>query len=187
MKVAICVGHSRRILGKLDGGAVSAGGVNEHTFNSEVAGLLAEKLKRFGIVATIFDSYSGNGYGAAMRDVAEKVRKFGADIALELHFNAADGSAKGYEYLCYNSSPNGKRLATILLSEHGRAFPVAKARGVKPLSSGDRGCEFVRLTHCPAVICEPFFGDNQNEWGLYSRSIDRLAEVYASAVYKYFV
>lgn len=187
MKVAICVGHSRRILGKLDGGAVSAGGVNEHTFNGEVAGRFAEKLKAFGITPAIFDSYVGNGYTAAMRDVTYKVRKFGADLALELHFNAADGVAKGYEYLCHNGSANGKRLATILLSEHGREYPVAKARGVKPLTSGDRGYEFVNLTHCPAVICEPFFGDNEAEWNLYSGTIDRLAEVYANAVYKYFV
>jgi len=187
MKVAICVGHSRRILGKLDGGAVSTGGVSEHEYNSEVAGRLREKLKAFGIESVIFDSYAGSGYTAAMRDVAAKVKAAKSDVALELHFNSDTPSARGFEYLCHPNSPKGKRLATIALSEHARAFPTAKARGVKPLSRGDRGYEFVNLTHCPAIICEPFFGSNVAEWKLYSESGDRLAESYASTIYKYFV
>lgn len=187
MKVAICVGHSRRILGKLDGGAVSTGKISEHEYNSEIAGRLREKLKAFGIDSVIFDSYAGNGYTAAMRDVAAKVKAAKADVALELHFNSADPSAHGFEYLCHANSPNGKRLATIALSEHAREFPASKARGVKPLTSGDRGYEFVNLTHCPAIICEPFFGSNADEWKLYSGSRDRLAESYANTLYKYFV
>ena len=35
--VAICVGHSRHINGKRDGGAVSVGGVSEWTFNLDLA------------------------------------------------------------------------------------------------------------------------------------------------------
>lgn len=187
MKVAICVGHSRRILGRLDGGAVSVGKVSEHAFNSEVAGHLRDKLKAYGIESTIFDRYDSNGYTSAMRDVAERARKYGADIALELHFNSASESANGYEYLCHNKSIKGKRLATIALSEHGRANPAMKARGVKLLTANDRGYEFVNLTHCPAVICEPFFGSNAKEWAAYSADVPKLAGVYADTCYKYFI
>lgn len=188
MKTALCIGHSRKIRGRLDGGAVSYGGVSEHDFNSELAGLVQNHLKKSGIASAIFDEYSGSGYTAAMKDVSEKIRKFGADLALEFHFNSADSAqANGYEYICWHASPNGTRMATILLSEHGRYFPKAKARGVVlSRSEAERGGGFLRHTPCPAVILEPFFGNNSAEWALYSGNMDRLAEMYASAITKYF-
>jgi len=188
MKVAICVGHSRRILGRLDGGAVSVTGMSEHSFNSEIAGLLKDRLKGFGISSEIFDSYGGNGYTAAMRNIAEQVRRYGADIALELHFNSSDDpQSNGFEYLCHGKSAKGRKLADALLAAHIAAYPKMKSRGVKGLSPDDRGYLFVNLTHCPAVLCEPFFGSNQVEWFAYKLEPKKLAGVYADAIYKYFV
>lgn len=187
MKVAICVGHSRHVLGRFEGGAVSVGGVSEHAFNDEIAGRLQVRLKAFGIKSNIFDDYAGNGYSAAMSDVASKVKAYGADIALELHFNSSDSpQSNGFEYLCHFKSDNGRRLATLLLSEHARLFPAFKARGVVPIDTNGRGYSYLNKTHCPAVICEPFFGSNQKEWAAYSAASDRLAEVYANAIAKYF-
>ena len=187
MKVAICIGHSRHVLGRFDGGAISVGDVPERTFNSELAGRFQDKLKAYGISSVVFDDYAGNGYSSAMQDVANKVKSYGADLAFELHFNSSDSpQSNGYEYLCHYKSDGGRRLATLLLSEHGRKFPAFKARGVVPIDSNGRGFAFLQKTLCPAVICEPFFGSNQKEWDTYSKSLDTLAEVYADAVYKYF-
>jgi N-acetylmuramoyl-L-alanine amidase len=187
MKVAICVGHSRRILGRYDGGAVSVGKVSERSFNSELAGRLQDKLKAYGISSNVFDDYVGSGYSSAMDDVARKVKAYGSDLALELHFNSSDSAqSNGYEYLFHHLSDKGRRLATLLLSEHNRKFPAFKARGVIPIDSNGRGFAFLQKTSCPAVICEPFFGSNQKEWDFYSKALDALAEVYADAIYKYF-
>lgn len=188
MKVAICVGHSRQIRGRVDGGAVSVGGVSEHEFNSELAGLVQEKLLKAGVESAIFDVYRGSGYTAAMTDLAAQVKKYGADIAIELHFNSSDSvQSNGYEYLHWHNSKNGTRLATLFLSEHGRYFPKFRARGlVKIDSEKKRGGGFLKRTHCPAVILEPFFGSNPKEWEHYSGNMNRVADMYVSAITKYF-
>lgn len=188
MKVAICVGHSRRKRGRIEGGAVSLGGISEHEFNSDIAVRLRAKLSSYGIQSEVFDDYPGSGYTAAMQHLASDIRKYGADIAIELHFNDADSNdANGYEYLCWHTSTKGRRLATIFLSEHGRKFPSRKARGVVRIDSEKKkGGGFLRHTHCPAVICEPFFGRNPAEWLAYNKNRDALADVYADAIRKYF-
>lgn len=188
MKVALCVGHSRKIRGRVDGGAVSVDGVSEFDFNSELAGLIQEKLMRAGINSAIFDAYHGSGYTAAMTDLAAQVKKYGADIVVELHFNSSDDpKSNGYEYLHWHNSKNGTRLATIFLSEHGRYFPKSRARGLVNISSEkQRGGGFLKRTHCPAVVLEPFFGSNRKEWDHYSENMDRLADMYVSAITKYF-
>lgn len=188
MKVALCIGHSRKIRGRLDGGAVSVDGTSEHEFNSELLGRVQEKLGAVGVESEIFDMYGGSGYTAAMTDVAGKLRKYGADIAVEAHFNSSDSAtSNGYEFLYWHTSGKGARLATIFLSEHGRYFPKARARGLVPIDSEKkRGGGFLKRTHCPAVILEPFFGSNPNEWESYSADMNRLAESYASAITKYF-
>lgn len=188
MKVALCIGHSRKIRGRLDGGAVSVGGVSEHEFNSELAGLVQDRLTSFGVESAIFDVYRGSGYTAAATDVAAQVRKFNADISVELHFNSSDDQkSNGYEYLHWHSSKAAQRLATIFLSEHGRFFPKAKARGLVSIDSEqDRGGGFLKRTHCPAAILEPFFGNNPKEWESYSTNMNRLADMYSSAITKYF-
>lgn len=181
MKVAICVGHSR----DGDDGAESVSGITEWSYNHTLAGFLKEALRLRGIQSEIFDHYKGSGYTAAMRDVAAQVAQYDADIALELHFNSADASANGFEYLFWHSSNKGARLAASLISTHSKGLPGFKNRGPKPIDANDRGGSFLRLTDCPAVICEPFFGSNDKEWDFYSVNYSKLAEVYADAIVTY--
>jgi N-acetylmuramoyl-L-alanine amidase len=187
MKIAICVGHSRRVRGNPEGGAVSASGISEHELNSELAGIVQEKLKALGIESVIFDKYVGATYSAAMTDIARQVKKYGADIAMELHANSSDSeSANGYEFLCYETSTKARRLAILFLSEFGRAFPASRARGVKLCNRSSRGSLFLRLTHCPAIITEPFFLSNKGEYAKYLQELPRIAEAYTNAIQNYF-
>jgi len=181
MKVAICVGHSR----DGDDGAESVSGITEWAYNDTLAGFLKEALRLRGIESEIIDHYKGKGYSAAMRDAAAQVANYGADIALELHFNSADSSANGFEYLFWHSSNKGARLAASLISTHAKNFSGFKNRGPKPIDANDRGGSFLRLTPCPAVICEPFFGSNDREWNFYSINYSKLAEAYADAIVLY--
>jgi N-acetylmuramoyl-L-alanine amidase len=168
-RVALCVGHSRPGLdGKPEGGARSATGVSEWEYNSRLARLIAEELHdAHDISSMLIDRYAGGGYGSAMRWLGRTLREEG-DIALavELHFNAADGKARGHEWLHWHSSAKGKRAALEMHLVFSNAFPQIPARGVKPKTSADRGAGFLQATHCPAVIAEPFFGDNPTDWKL---------------------
>jgi N-acetylmuramoyl-L-alanine amidase len=62
-------------------------------------------------------------------------------------------------------------------------FPGIKSRGLKPLTVGSRGSEFVRLTHCPAILTEPFFGTNHIDCSQITAI--RVAESYSKAILKF--
>ncbi len=177
--IAICVGHSR----SGDKGAVSAGGISEHAYNSRLARILSTVLRERGLPNQVIDSYEGAGYSAAMRWVAKEVRQIGATVAVELHFNSAENlSATGHEWLFWAPSTHGRFLAQALDRQMRAAFPALKARGIKSIHPGDRGAEFLRLTPCPALICEPFFGSNESDWQLAAHSSDKLAGAIAGGL-----
>lgn len=143
--------------GKIDGGAYSPHlGMNERTFNLKVAA----EMKRLDPSLEIIDAYEGNGYGSAMRWLAGEIEERGCDLAIELHFNSADEKAQGHEWLHWITSKRGNGLAWHFRKAFRDTFPEIVDRGLKPKHEGDRGAEFLRLTRCPAIICEPFFGSN---------------------------
>ena len=164
-KIAICVGHSRLVNGHPEGGAVSVGNVSEWAYNFDLANLIAASLDDFGIDCVILAEYAGQGYGAAQRWLAGALRTIGATAAIELHFNSAeDPAANGHEWLHWHSSAGGKRLAESLDRNMTADIPGLRARGMKPKVPGDRGAEFLRGTHCPAVIVETGFGSSPHDW-----------------------
>lgn len=179
--VAICVGHSR----DGDNGATAADGTSEWEFNSRMAVNIHNALFAQGVDSFVVAKYEGNGYGAAMRWVASHVEKRHASLAVELHFNAATGTAQGHEWLYWSDSTRSKRLADCLRDSFVDFFPLRRSRGSRPKTSGDRGAEFLRLTHCPAVICEPFFGDNPEEWGFAIANQADIAEAIAGGIIQY--
>ncbi len=165
MKLALCVGHSRKINGRTEGGAVSVAGVNEWAYNSELARLILDHLSEMGIEAFIVSEYQGNGYTAAQKWLASYIKSRGATVAVEAHFNSSDNpSATGHETLFWASSVKGRQLAKDVDSAMLEMFPDFKQRGIKPKGSGDRGAEFLKLTSCPSIILEPFFGSNPEDW-----------------------
>jgi len=50
------------------------------------------------------------------------------------------------------------------------------------VTSADRGCAFVHLTPCPALIIEPFFGSSQEDWNAMAANPDQLAGAIADAI-----
>lgn len=172
--LGLCVGHSRWTTGKVEGGAISVGNVSEYAYNSDLAARIQILLAKAGVESKIFNKYEGNGYTTAMRWLAEKLKDAGVTQALELHFNSAGPSATGHEWLHYPSSVKGKALATALDKNFDQLLPEIKSRGVKSPEAG-RGDAFLKLTHCPAVICEPFFGSNINDWNIAVQKKDLIA------------
>ena len=163
LHVAICVGHSR----KGDTGAVSCGGINEWTYNKKVAEYLKSDLQEYGISSFVVDDYGGTygSYTSAMNWLAKHLKKEKASIAVELHFNASSNQkAEGMEMLYWKTSRIGMSLAEYLIRGCQRYFPLIKNRGAKSRDKGARGATFLRTTHCPSVIVEPFFGSNWQDW-----------------------
>lgn len=183
MKVGICIGHSRKINGRTEGGAVSVVGVSEHAYNSEIAKLILDRLSEFGIEGFIVSEYQGNGYTAAQKWLASYLKSRGATVAIELHFNQAESdTATGHEWLFWASSGKGRELAKDLDASMLSEFPGFRQRGIKPKGHGDRGAEFLKLTHCPAVIAEPFFGSNPDDWQEVAVEKRRLANAIAEGL-----
>jgi N-acetylmuramoyl-L-alanine amidase len=179
--VAVCVGHSR----KGDNGALNTNGVSEHQFNRKVGQLTCAVLNERGYNAILFDSYSGSGYSSAMSWVGQQCKLNKAVCAVELHFNSAGPFAEGHEWLYWGRSTNSKRLAECFNNAFSKSFPQATVRGAKPIGSSDRGSLFLRLTPCPAIILEPFFGSNKDETVFYTNNQTALAHCYADALAAY--
>ena len=183
--IAICVGHSRFIGGKRDGGAVSVENVNEWTYNRDLALKIHQALVNLGVSSFVEDEYRGSGYTDSMKWLASELKARGATLAIELHFNASDSHGNGHEWLFWQSSAKSSQLAGHLSREFDKINTGIKARGTKPKTNGDRGAEFLKLTHCPAVICEPGFGDNAHDWeALTSRKGD-IAKAYATGIIRF--
>lgn len=185
--VGICVGHSRKIKGRIEGGAVSVGGISEHAFNCGLARAIQSILKSHRVKAVVISEYEGGSYGSAQRWLAGQLKDAGVSVAMELHFNASDNpDAAGHEWLYWATSQNGRRLAESLSDEMGMALPQLKSRGIKAKTAADRGAQFLSGTHCPAVICEPFFGSNPADWNFASQHQEAIARAIAWGLLDYY-
>ena len=183
-RIALCIGHSRKINGRRDGGATSVGGISEWNYNHTLADLIGAHLTRNRLQWFILDDYQGIGYVTSMRWVAGQIAERGADVAIELHFNSATPTARGHEWLYWHSSAAGKRLAESLDYEMRIQLPphTLPARGKKPVEASGRGSEFLRRTHAVAAIAEPFFGSNEDDWKIASTHQDKIAIAIANGI-----
>lgn len=175
--IAICIGHSRG-----DGGAVSVDGTNEWHYNRRLGRLVLNDLRERGFAAMLVDKYQQGGYSASMAVLARNLKSQGVTLAVELHFNAADGKASGHEWIYWHTSAPGRALAQKLSARMCETFPEAKRRGIKAADRGGRGAGFLVEMDCPAVICEPFFGDHPDDWGMAMAHRDLLARVIADGI-----
>lgn len=180
--LAICVGHSRYN----DMGATACDGeTDEWTYNTRVAKVIQETLAEAQVESVVVHEYTGGGYTEAMRNLSDTLKDLGVSAAIELHFNAASPSAHGSEMLHWHSSKKSKALAQSLQRSVVAEFGC-RDRGVKPKKRGDRGALFLRKTHCPAVIVEPFFGTNEEDWAMFSRGYEALGIALADGFIDYY-
>lgn len=153
MKIAIVIGHDKN-----NPGAWSPILKNsEYIYNSEVASYL-------GDVADIYKRPLGGGYTSQMKKLAEELNPKNYDLVVELHYNKydnkANGTGDGCEAVIYpnSSSKKAAQMFCDMIVDH---YDVDN-RGVKEHGKGERGYGFLSLMSAPAIIVEPFFGD-ENE------------------------
>jgi len=180
-RIALCLGHAR----PGDSGAAAADcQTTERKFNRAVIERLTGVLRSDGVEVIPVLEYRGSTYATAMLWLSRYLKDKEATAAIEFHFNAANGSAEGHEFLHWAQSLRGKTLATDMLLAFDAAFPKETSRGLKPISFSGRGAAFLQYTHCPACIAEPFFGDNPRQWSLFNSpaGMARLVSAYAAGI-----
>ena len=146
-KVAIVVGHD-----KIEQGAFSnLLKQSEFAYHTEVA-----KHLQFDI----YNRPTSGNYYQKMVALSNEINAKDYDLVIELHYNSFNGVANGCEALYFNGSNVGKRYAEVFCAEVVKEYGSVN-RGAKPIGKqNERGFWFLKLMDKPALILEPFFGDN---------------------------
>ena len=147
-----------------------------------LAGSIASKARQD---VRIYSAYGGKSYASSMHWLARKLETDGIKCAIELHFNAARPSATGHEWLYWHNSEKGRLLARSLRDSMEDSFPTHTSRGIKAREKGSKGASFLRHTHCPAIIAEPFFGTSKEDWDLATKHKDGLAAAITGGILLY--
>ena len=176
MRIAIVVGHNARSQGAVR----VTDGVSEFEWNGDLAEMVKECSPEH---VRIFHRRADAGYTAQINRVYGEVDAWGADVSLELHFNAARKRAKGCETLSSGTS-GSLLLARELQSATVADLPV-RDRGVKLRPRGEgRGWRSLWAGKAPAVITEPYFGSNAGECAMADDFKEVLAETTFQAAWR---
>ncbi len=174
IKLALVVGHERDRPGAR---AVSPIDANEYAWNRDLAMMMADHVNAMdGPQAEIFFCDEAGILGAY-----NAVKRWGADAAIELHFNAAGPTATGTEtlYLTGASRPLAEvvhtaTLATLGLRDRGVKTPQRASGGRGEFNLSQMGCK-------PSILTEPFFGSNADDAATAQRLKRELAIAQADA------
>mgnify|MGYP003143506677 CR=1 FL=1 len=179
--IGICIGHSRR--GDKGAYTTPPDSISEYDFNKALVPLIVPYLE---VPYRVYDDYQASSYVGAVNFISRKLKEDGATACVELHFNAASPSANGHEWLYWETSTGGKRLAKSFKDTMDTEYPELVSRGAKSRTHRQRGSLFLRKTPCYACIAEPFFGSNSTDVGVIMSDLSRLASVYAEGINKFY-
>ena len=111
-------------------------------------------------------------YSAQMRDLSRRAKHVNADIAIELHLNAAGvPEARGVETLVLNGDDTSAYIANVIAYQYADTFKVPlrgfykNYKGVKGVGRFERGGGFLDQMNkkgIKSLLFEPFFCDYQN-------------------------
>ena len=158
-KIALVIGHNS----KAQGAERRDNREPEYVFNGRVAAAVEALAQDYPAISVkTFRRSAGGGYRKEIRRVYGEVDDWGADVAIELHFNAsANPQANGCETLSSGSS-GSLRLAKAINDDIVSALGI-KDRGIKTIPASGRGGGSLHAGEAPAVLLEPFFGSNPSD------------------------
>jgi len=148
MRAAVVIGHSKESPGAYSEYLRAS----EYIYNSEVATYLS-------CVADIYRRPANGGYKSQMKRLASEINKKDYDLVIELHFNSFNGKVGGCETISYPGSSSldfGEKFCNDISECY-----LTENRGAKEANSNSRGWWFLAYMEAPAIIVEPFFGDNE--------------------------
>jgi N-acetylmuramoyl-L-alanine amidase len=182
-KIAIVIGHNAK-----SGGAVLAvePTTNECAYWSIWGKALAE-YSDDNVQFEIFNRLPSISYKDEIKEVYGRVDAWGADLSIELHFNAANTAAKGAETLS-SGSDGSMKLATIIQNRTAELLGLSEKenRGIKVVSKEQRGGPSVHYGQAPAVLLEPFFGSNPEDYKRFHALRLPYLKMLHTCVYEYF-
>ncbi len=164
LRLAVVVGHNEVAKGAR---AVTPIGRFEYDFNSVLAAQMAAESGHYNLETKVFFREASSSYLKEIAKAYEAVASWGADCAIELHFNSASADASGSEVLCRQNSLDARALASHVAEELQGALGLELRHGgtgVKVVGPGERGAgSLYALDNAPTIIVEPFFGSNPTE------------------------
>ncbi|ESW78390.1 hypothetical protein X770_32385 [Mesorhizobium sp. LSJC269B00] len=163
IRVAVVVGHNSVSTGS---SAVSPISRSEFAFNGVVADQIVAESPHYNVIAEKFLRVSQGSYSSEIAQVYGEVQAWGADCAIELHFNSASPEATGSMVLfrAGNGVAQGLARPLALQIQSLLGLPLRNGNGLQPLQPGDRGYGSVSaLATVPSVLIEPFFGSNKGD------------------------
>lgn len=132
--------------------------VQEYEYNTVLAGIILSLCATKKIDCQVFLRDKKN-----IRRTYDRVRDYGPDATVELHFNSYfTEHVKGHSVLYSQYNSRSRELADSI-NEWLSTVVVTKDRGAKPLVEGARGFTNVSQLSTPSVIVEPFFGSNMDD------------------------
>ena len=173
--VALVVGHTRRAQGAYSPYLA----VCEYEWNLVFAQLLKAQLEAVRVRACVFTRDKGGIRGAYNR-----VKSFGPQIVLELHFNSAAGmTAYGAEVVVADPQSYPTFFGDLVA---GMAQAIrTRNRGVKVPWEGRGGLSLRQTSNIPHAICEPFFGSYDGDARGAEKYQDDLANNMTQSVLRY--
>jgi N-acetylmuramoyl-L-alanine amidase len=160
-RVAIAIGHNEAAQG-----ATAVDGVTEYVWNTPLAEQLRDELVKLGHDASVYLRASNRSYTDQMQRLTDAIDRDQADVAVELHFNSiamkpGDPGPQRTTVLHWPGSYSGGKLARILADEIADVIGGPdRPRAARAQDKSWAGLDllFLKLTRCPAIICEPHFG-----------------------------
>lgn len=179
MNILLTVGHS-----KLKSGSITSadgtkfGGGNEYTYCKSLSKYVKKYLEANGHAVTRVvcpeDTFTKVTDERTYKLAIERATAY--DLVIELHLNAAGTqTAQGCEVL-YKSS-NGKKYATKIQKQLAKVF---KNRGIVKRDN----LYMLNQTKAPAIILEPFFCTNPQEWKYAVQKKAKIAKLIANGIGK---
>lgn len=175
MKIAIVVGHQPSSPGAINKNL----SVSEFDFNEMLAKDIKLNFEDYSLTDEIVVVYRETNY----QELPSQVNAVNPDLIVSLHANAFNTQTQGCEMLYYHTSKKSKHIADIF-QRNINSVLKNKNRGIKPKTTEDKGGYLLRYTKAPAIICEPFFLDNDEELSLakYSFTNGELTEAYCISI-----
>ncbi|MGL5315285.1 MAG: N-acetylmuramoyl-L-alanine amidase [Peptostreptococcaceae bacterium] len=117
---------------------------------------------------------------ASLNELPKEINKWNPDLAIEVHLNAANGSAQGSETLVWHTSKKGAEYGE-LFSKVASEKTGYRNRGILKVKDKENGCVFLKGTSCPAILIEPFFLDSIKD----NAELDKAIENSAKAIIEF--
>ena len=148
-KVFLGVGH-----GGKDPGAIG-GGLRESDINLSIAQACRAELEKYG-VQVLMSRYQDED--DPLNEEARECNAYAPDLAVDVHTNS--GGGKGFEVFHTVHGGAGAALAQAIEAEVKAIGQTSRGCKTRSNSQGKDYYGFIRLTDCPAVICECAFIDS---------------------------